>query len=746
MTLPAKEQYQPRSAASPTRWGAEKQCRITGRPSASRVEGGEDLVDRRRSRPRGRGRGSRSAGRARGRSRSGPRRRAAGPRARRCRGRSRARSRRSPAPSRAGAERGDLRGRGVVEAGGVVRVAADRGEDGLVALGARRSPRRWSPRRGRRRASAAPRPRRPRRPARPRCRRRGRGGCGNRSSGRVSLSSVGWLSAPDSWPDARSSRPSSSGRRRQAPTRQRSTPAWSVVVLENREYEDVIGNPEAPYLNRLAERGAVATHFYGVAHPSLPNYLALFAGYDLRDRRELHRLRRLRPEPRRRSSRAPASPGAPTWRACPLACFTAASRLRPLRETPQPVRLLPLGHGGAEALQPGRPGDPAPRRPRPPSPAAASSGSPPTSATTGTTAPCDAVDWHLWLLLPRVIHQLGPHGLLVVTFDEGISDAGCCGGPGGGRIPTVLVGPDVRHGRQIRLTREPLLAAGEHRGPLRPAATAQRRHGIAARAGAVQGDGLAFGARCRTPPTTTARSTSAGSAARRRRSRFPSPSWSAQAKRRWTRERPTTSAPGPGSEDTMGANAEAFRRRRIVPRMLRDVAERDLSTTVLGTAMPAPLMLAPIGVQKVVHEEGELASARAAAAVGVPMIASTASHFTLEEIAEAGGGAPRWFQLYWPNDRGLAASFVEPRRAGRLRRHRPHRRHLRPRLEAARPAAGLAALPQRHGRRQLLPGPGLPRRPGEDAGGGRGRRHRPLPRRPGQPRAELGRPRAGCAS
>jgi lactate 2-monooxygenase len=116
---------------------------------------------------------------------------------------------------------------------------------------------------------------------------------------------------------------------------------------------------------------------------------------------------------------------------------------------------------------------------------------------------------------------------------------------------------------------------------------------------------------------------------------------------------------GAGSEDTMRANAEAFRRRRIAPRMLRDVAERDLSTTVLGTPMAAPLMLAPIGVQKVVHEDGELASARAAAAVGTPMIVSTASHFTLEEIAAAGGeGAPRWFQLYWANDRRLVESFV----------------------------------------------------------------------------------------
>jgi lactate 2-monooxygenase len=117
---------------------------------------------------------------------------------------------------------------------------------------------------------------------------------------------------------------------------------------------------------------------------------------------------------------------------------------------------------------------------------------------------------------------------------------------------------------------------------------------------------------------------------------------------------------GAGSEETMRANREAFRQRRILPQMLRDVSARDLSTTVLGTTMPAPLLLAPIGVQKVLHEDGELASARAAAAVGVPMIASTAAHFSLEEIAEAGGPeAPRWFQLYWPNDPGLARSFVE---------------------------------------------------------------------------------------
>jgi lactate 2-monooxygenase len=116
---------------------------------------------------------------------------------------------------------------------------------------------------------------------------------------------------------------------------------------------------------------------------------------------------------------------------------------------------------------------------------------------------------------------------------------------------------------------------------------------------------------------------------------------------------------GAGSEDTQRENVEALRRWRIVPRMLRDVAVRDLRTTVLGTAMPAPLLLSPVGVQSIIHPEGELAVARAAGELGVPLVASTASSFTLEEIAEAGGaGGPRWFQLYWPKSDELAASFV----------------------------------------------------------------------------------------
>jgi lactate 2-monooxygenase len=117
-------------------------------------------------------------------------------------------------------------------------------------------------------------------------------------------------------------------------------------------------------------------------------------------------------------------------------------------------------------------------------------------------------------------------------------------------------------------------------------------------------------------------------------------------------------AGGAGSELTMRANLRAFERWEIVPRMLRDVSERDLGTSILGTRMPAPVLLAPVGVQSIVHPEAELAVGRAAAAHDLPAILSTAASHTLEQVAEAMGPASRWYQLYWPRDRDLAASFV----------------------------------------------------------------------------------------
>jgi isopentenyl diphosphate isomerase/L-lactate dehydrogenase-like FMN-dependent dehydrogenase len=117
-------------------------------------------------------------------------------------------------------------------------------------------------------------------------------------------------------------------------------------------------------------------------------------------------------------------------------------------------------------------------------------------------------------------------------------------------------------------------------------------------------------------------------------------------------------AGGAGSEDTMRANLEAFRRWRIVPRMLRDVSRRRLDVEVLGQRMPSPVLLAPLGVQSIIHKEGELPVARAARATGTPMVLSTVSSRTLEEVAAALGPTPRWFQLYWPKDPELTASFV----------------------------------------------------------------------------------------
>ncbi len=113
-----------------------------------------------------------------------------------------------------------------------------------------------------------------------------------------------------------------------------------------------------------------------------------------------------------------------------------------------------------------------------------------------------------------------------------------------------------------------------------------------------------------------------------------------------------------GTEDTEDENRRGFKRHRIVPRMLRDVSARDLRVELFGVEHSAPLLLAPIGVQTIVHPDGELAAARGAAAGGIGYTASTASAYTLEEIAEAGGDAHHWYQLYWPKDPEMCASFV----------------------------------------------------------------------------------------
>lgn len=112
------------------------------------------------------------------------------------------------------------------------------------------------------------------------------------------------------------------------------------------------------------------------------------------------------------------------------------------------------------------------------------------------------------------------------------------------------------------------------------------------------------------------------------------------------------------AERTARANLEAFDHWRIVPRMLRDVSQRDLSAELFRQKLPTPVLLGPVGVQSIIHQEAELASARAAASLGVPFVLSTVSSRPIEEVARAMGSAQRWFQLYWGKDHELTANFL----------------------------------------------------------------------------------------
>ena len=113
-----------------------------------------------------------------------------------------------------------------------------------------------------------------------------------------------------------------------------------------------------------------------------------------------------------------------------------------------------------------------------------------------------------------------------------------------------------------------------------------------------------------------------------------------------------------GSGDTARENLDAFRRWRLVPRMLTDVSTPSFGSTVLGAELTVPFLLAPVGVLAIAHPDGELAVARAAAAQHVPMVLSTAASTSLEEVAVANGDGQRWYQLYWPKDRAVAASLL----------------------------------------------------------------------------------------
>lgn len=216
-----------------------------------------------------------------------------------------------------------------------------------------------------------------------------------------------------------------------------------VVVMENAEYGEVIGNPSAPYVNGLARRYGLATASYAVAHPSLPNYLALTSGTTAGIESDCTSCSVSAANVVDQLEAAGVS-----WRAyledLPHPCFTGASAggyakkhdpfayYRDVAGNRRRCAKL-VGFGAlASDLRSGRL----------PTFAWIS----PNLCDDGHDCALRTADAFLARTLPALLGELGPHGFLVLTWDEGSSDAGCCAVAHGGRVATIVAGPDVRRG------------------------------------------------------------------------------------------------------------------------------------------------------------------------------------------------------------------------------------------------------------------------------------------------------------
>ncbi|YAL83429.1 alpha-hydroxy-acid oxidizing protein [Dermacoccaceae bacterium W4C1] len=118
-------------------------------------------------------------------------------------------------------------------------------------------------------------------------------------------------------------------------------------------------------------------------------------------------------------------------------------------------------------------------------------------------------------------------------------------------------------------------------------------------------------------------------------------------------------AGGAGQQRTVAANASAFGKYRIRPRMLVNVEQRDLGIDLLGRHLSSPVLLAPIGVLEMADPQAEHAVARAAQTTNTPMILSTQASVPMEDTAASLGETPRIFQLYWSRNEDLVASFLQ---------------------------------------------------------------------------------------
>lgn len=216
-----------------------------------------------------------------------------------------------------------------------------------------------------------------------------------------------------------------------------------VVVMENKEESQVIGARDAPFLTRLARRYGLARNSFGVTHPSLPNYIALISGSTQGITSDCTDCRADAPNLADQLERAHLS-----WRAylegLPAPCARPASAGRYAKKHD------PFAYDDAIAARRSRCRRRVPlsrlagdvRRGRLPAFAFIA----PDLCDDTHDCSVGTGDRFLARLVPGLLPALGPHGFLVVTYDEGASDAGCCGGSHGGRIATVVAGRDVRRG------------------------------------------------------------------------------------------------------------------------------------------------------------------------------------------------------------------------------------------------------------------------------------------------------------
>jgi acid phosphatase len=214
-----------------------------------------------------------------------------------------------------------------------------------------------------------------------------------------------------------------------------------VILLENREYDHVIGSRSAPYINALARRYALAPEFFAISHPSLPNYLALTSGQTFGVHSDCTSCVVSAPNLADQLQRAGIA-----WKAyiegLPRPCWTQAGAGAYAKKHNPFLYYKNLLRGGCRAVVPLSELSGDLRTGRLPGLAWIS----PDLCHDGHDCPLAVADRFLAGLVPLLIGQLGPRGFLIVTWDEGTSARGCCRLARGGRVATIVAGPHTRRG------------------------------------------------------------------------------------------------------------------------------------------------------------------------------------------------------------------------------------------------------------------------------------------------------------